>query len=332
MRPTVSVLIPTYNEERDILRCLASIEAQTYANVIEILVIDGRSTDRTRSLAAQKEGVRVLDNPRRLQAAALNIGLQAARGVVIVRVDGHCRLSPDYIERCVTALGRTGAAMVGGAMRSAPTPSWLGRGIAAAMDSRLGAGPARFHSGAFSGWVDTVYLGAYWTRLARDAGGYREDVGVNEDYEFALRLKHLGGIWLDCSIRSTYTPRADLPALARQFYRYGLSRAATMRRHPRSVRVRQLAPPLLAAGLMSPWRPWVATTYLSTVIARAALEARRDPRACPGFAVAAPVMHISWAAGLLGGLICELSRPLVTPPAPPHAQGPAHRLDAAETG
>ncbi|HEY6396045.1 MAG TPA: glycosyltransferase family 2 protein [Solirubrobacteraceae bacterium] len=329
MCPSVSVLIPTYNEERNIRRCLAAVDAQTYANIVEILVIDGRSADRTRSLAARNPRVRVLDNPRRLQAAALNIGLQAARGEIIVRVDGHCRLGPDYVERCVAALAATGAAMVGGAMHSTAAHSWLSRGIAAAMDSRLGAGPARFHNGDRSGWVDTVYLGAYRAGLARATGGYREDVGVNEDYEFALRLKPLGGIWLDRSIRSTYTPRADLPALGRQFYRYGLSRAATIRRHPRSVRVRQLVPPLLAAGLVSPWRRWVASTYLSTVIVRAALEARRDPRACPGFAVAAPVMHLSWAAGLLRGLVGEYSHRLVTPSGPLCAEAPARGLDAA---
>jgi succinoglycan biosynthesis protein ExoA len=329
MLPTVSVLIPTYNEERHITRCLASVDAQSYPNIVEVLVIDGGSSDRTRKLAARGNKLRVIDNPRRAQAAALNIGLQVASGEIIVRVDGHCQLSRDYVERSVRALNATGAAMVGGPMRSAPADSWMGRGIAAAMDSRLGAGPARFHGANCTGWVDTVYLGVYWTSLARAAGGYREDVGVNEDYEFALRLKPAGGIWLDSSLQSTYTPRADLRSLARQFHRYGLSRAATMRRHPDSVRLRQLAPPLLIAGLASPWRRWVAATYLSALTLRAGLEARRDARACAGFAVAAPVMHLCWGAGFLRGLVREWTRPLPARSSAPLGSAISADLDAA---
>ena len=194
-------------------------------------------------------------------------------------------------------------------MRSRPADSLMSRGIAAAMDSRFGAGPARFHSEHGSGWVDTVYLGAYRTKVARAAGGYREDVGVNEDYEFALRLKPYGGIWLDAAIRSTYTPRADLRSLATQFHRYGLSRAATIRRHPGSLRLRQLAPPLLLTGLVSPWRRWVGTAYLAAITVRAGLEAKGDPRTAVGFAVAAPVMHLSWATGFMRGVVREWTRP-----------------------
>lgn len=148
--PTVSVLIPTYQEEAAIDRCLDAIAAQTYPAIVEILVIDGRSTDATRALAAAHTGVRVLDNPDRIQSAALNTGIEAARGEVLVRADGHCVIADDYVARCVAALEATGAAMVGGAM----TPVAAGaaqEGIAAAMGSRVGAGPARFHTGATRG-------------------------------------------------------------------------------------------------------------------------------------------------------------------------------------
>lgn len=313
--PTVTVAIPVLNEEIHIERCLDAVAAQTYPGVVEILVVDGGSTDGTRDIVARGNGpVRLIANPRRIQAAALNRALAEASGEVCVRVDGHCVIGPDYVTRCVEALHRTGAAMVGGAM----TPlaqGWLPRGIAAAMTSPLGAGPARFHVGGPSGWVDTVYLGAYRTELAREVGGYREDVGVNEDSEFAIRMRPHGGIWFDGSIRSTYTPRSSLRGVVRQFYRYGRSRAATVRRHPGALAPRQLAAPLLVASLATPLRRVALAGYAAVLVAACFRELRRDPKASPGLVLALPAMHLPWGVGFLRGLAAPtLDYGLRTPP------------------
>lgn len=301
VRPTVSVVIPTFQEAAAIDACLASVTGQTYEGIVEVLVIDGGSEDDTRARAAAHPGVTVLDNPRRIQAAALNRGIEVAAGEVIVRVDGHCVLAGDYVERCVAALDETGAAMVGGAM----TPVAQGvaqQGIAAAMGSRFGAGPARFHTGGGAGWVDTVYLGAYRTETARAVGGYAEDVGVNEDSEFAIRMAPRGGVWFDPAITSSYTPRSSLAAVARQFLRYGRSRAKTAQRHPGSVKARQLVAPALLVGLASPARKPVAAAYLVGLAAVVGLEGRRLGPARRTFAVALPVMHVSWGVGFLAEL------------------------------
>lgn len=300
-RPTVTILIPTYREEAHIEDCLGSVTAQTYDSVAEVLVVDGRSDDRTRTLAAVS-GATVVDNPGRTQAAALNIGIERAVGDVIVRVDGHCRLSPDYVQRCVEALARTGAAMVGGAMTPVGTTA-TERAVGAAMQSPLGAGPARFHVGGEAGWVDTVYLGAFPAGLARKVGGYAVDVGVNEDAEFAYRMAGSGGVWFDPMIRSEYRPRGSLRAVASQFYRYGRSRALTLARHPKSLSVRQLAAPGLVVGLLSPWRRIVATAYGLIVGAEAArITARVGPDGVRAAAVL-PAMHLPWGIGLLIGLL-----------------------------
>ncbi|MEY2434902.1 MAG: hypothetical protein QOC92_4627 [Acidimicrobiaceae bacterium] len=295
--PAVTVAVPVLNEALHIEACLDAIAAQTYSNIAEVLVIDGGSTDRTRELAVRL-GATVLDNPRRIQAAALNVALLEAKGEVLVRVDGHCELAADYVERCVEALERTGAAVVGGAMT--PTASgWKQRGIAAAMSSPLGAGPARFHVGGDPGWVDTVYLGAYRTDDARAVGGYAEDVGVNEDAEFAIRMARSAGVWFDPNIRSTYVPRDSFRALARQFYRYGRSRAATVRKHPRSLSPRQLVAPALVLGLTSRYRRPIALAYSVVVVAGALAASPREDTAPSGFAVALPIMHLCWGAGFL---------------------------------
>lgn len=301
--PTVTVAIPVLNEERHVDACLDAVAAQTYGDITEVLVVDGGSSDATREIVAGRGGnVRLLANPRRIQAAALNIALAEATGDVFVRVDGHCTIAPDYVERCVATLTETGAAMAGGAMNP-QADGWLGSGVAAAMTSRFGVGPARFHAGGPPAWVDTVYLGAYPTALAREAGGYREDVGVNEDAEFAIRMRPRGGVRFEPSIRSTYTPRGSLRAVTRQFFRYGRSRAATVRRHPGSIAPRQLVAPLFLAGLLSPWRGKVLAGYAGVLVVAAADQARRSPRAVPGLLVTLPAMHLPWGTGFWWGLL-----------------------------
>jgi glycosyltransferase involved in cell wall biosynthesis len=300
--PTVTVAIPVRDEEAAIERCLASVVAQTYPAIIEVVVADGGSRDRTRELAAAFPKVRVIDNPGVRQAAGLNRILDQAKGDVVVRVDGHCELAPDYVARCVEALEQTGAAMVGGAMTpvgAGPT----GRAVAWAMRAPVGAGPARFHVGGPAAWTDTVYLGAFRTAVARAVGGYAEDVGVNEDAELAIRLGRRGGVWFDPSIRSTYVPRGSVAAVTRQFFRYGRSRAATVQRHPAATSWRQLVAPALVVALASPRRKPVALAY-GVALAAAGVAARRE-----GGAVAVRVpavvaaMHLAWGSGFLVGLV-----------------------------
>ena len=305
------MIIPTYQEAAAIDACLEAVARQTLP-VHEIFVVDGGSSDGTRALAAGHRGVTVLENPRRMQSAALNLGLGAASADVIVRVDGHCVIADDYVERCVAALEDTGATVVGGAMTPVVTGQ-VQEGIAAAMASRFGAGPARFHVGGEPGWVDTVYLGAYRREDALTVGGYAEDVGVNEDAEFAHRMGQLGGVWFDPSIRSEYTPRDSLRAVGRQFYRYGRSRARTALRHPGSVKPRQLVAPAVVLGLLSPWRRPVAGVYAASLLGAAAVETRQLGAVSAGvFAATLPIMHLTWGVGFLVGLMRAFPDPVTS--------------------
>jgi hypothetical protein len=192
--------------------------------------------------------------------------------------------------------------------------------IAAAMSSRLGAGPARFHTDGPAGWVDTVYLGAYRRRDALEIGGYAE-VPINEDAEFAHRMGSLRGIRFDPSIRSRYSPRSSLRDLGRQFYRYGRGRARTTIRHTDSLRPRQLAAPALVIGLASPFRRQVAALYVAGLAIAVATDGRRLGKGTPAFVVALPTMHLAWGTGFLVGLVRPLampkpSRPLTTSDVP----------------
>ncbi|MHB1599365.1 MAG: glycosyltransferase family 2 protein [Acidimicrobiales bacterium] len=300
--PGVTIALPVLDEEEQVGQCLAAIDAQDYGRLLEVLVVDGGSSDRTRELARRHRRVRVVDNPRQSRPAAMNVALREARGEIVVRVDARTVVAPDYVTCCVRALQRSGAAIVGGPMRLDASTS-VERGIRAAMTSRIGGGPAEFRreEGA-PRFVDTVYLGAFHRDVVAGLGGYDEVFGGNEDAELAFRARRAGGVYLDPAIRSSYAVRDGLRALGSQYYRYGRARAGTIRKHPASLAPRQLAVPLLLLGVASPWRRRVLFVYATGVTARALLEARRDPLAAPVMAAALPVMHGAWGAGFLRGL------------------------------
>ena len=300
--PPVSVILPVRDEEEQLAACLESLAAQDYPKIVEVVVADGGSTDRTAELAASYPKVVVVDNPRRSRPAGLNVALRHATGEIVVRVDARTRLAADYVSRCVEALERSGAAIVGGPMAyEATTPGE--RAFAAAMSSRLGAGPAEFRRpGGEPRFVDTVYLGAFRKEVIDELGGYDEWSGGNEDAELAYRAQIAGGVFLDPAIRSTYMAREGLGELGRQFYRYGRNRARTVRKHPASLSWRQMAPPALLLALVAPWRRYVGAAYLAAVGSRVALQAASDPASSRYLAAYLPVMHLAWGTGFFVGL------------------------------
>lgn len=300
--PAVTVVVPVLNEEQHLCACLDSIVAQVYPGEVEILVVDGGSVDRSRSIAASYPQVRLLENPRRLQSAGLNIALAVARGQVFVRVDGHSTIAPDFVRRSVETLQRTGAAMVGAGLQPRKDGRWLQRSIAAAIVSPLGAGPAAFRRRGSSRWVDTAFLTSFWTSTGRDLGGYDEDTNLNEDAEFAYRMATRGGVWYEETLVSTYVGQGTLRGLTRQYYRYGRLRAGMVRRHPESLAARQLIAPLFLAALLSRKRRFVLLAYAGFLAGVAWRELPDDPAAAAGLVGALPCMHVPWAVGFLAGL------------------------------
>src|SRR5205085_8535702 len=165
--PLVSVVVPIRNEAATIGRCLAALAAQDYpAGRVEILVVDGASDDGTpeivRVAASIDPRIRLLHNPARFAAQAMNVGLAAARGDVIARVDGHAIVPPDFLSRTVDAFRRRPEVdCVSGALDTRGR-SATGRAIAAVMSSTAGVGPARFRTGARDErLVDTVAFPVY---------------------------------------------------------------------------------------------------------------------------------------------------------------------------
>jgi len=317
--------MPVYNEAAFIERSLGAVLAQDYpAERVEVLVVDGGSTDTTVSLvavmAARDPRVRLLANPGRIQARAMNVGLDHAQGDVIVRVDGHTVIAPDYVRRCVECLETTGAQNVGGPQRfEATTP--LGRAIAAAYRSPFSV-PSRFTVSQRAEVVDTVYMGA-WPRTVFDhVGRFDESLAVNEDYELNYRIRRAGGrIYLSPDIRSRYYGRQTLGALWRQFFRYGAWKCRVLAQHPRSARPRHLVAPVFVAALVGggllgvfsrPIRRLWATVvglYLAANGLASAREAARGDWALLGrLPLVFTTMHIAWGSGFWAAALRRFAR------------------------
>jgi glycosyltransferase involved in cell wall biosynthesis len=327
----VSVIVPMLNEAAWIDGCLDSLLSGEYPPArVEVLVVDGGSTDGSRALVEARTErdprVRLLDNPKRIAAAAMNRGVAEARGDVIVRADAHTTYASDYVAACVRVLERTGAAAVGGPQRAVgSTP--VERAIAVATTSRFGVGDARFrlNVGPSAGAgraeeTDTVYLGAWRRDTLLAAGGFDETLPVNEDYELNHRLRAAGGrVVLSPEIRSEYHVRPSLAALARQYFRYGRGKADMLRRHPRSLRWRQAAAPALVAGLaasavLARRRPGLASTIPLAYVAANLVESVRAGGPLPALPAAYATMHLAWGAGFWAGVLRGgLPRPSLGP-------------------
>src|ERR1051325_7700034 len=246
----VTVVVPARNEENAIGPCLDSILTQDEPN-LQVIVVDGASTDRTveivREYAARDSRVGLLHNPVAIIPTSLNIALAAARGRWLVRIDAHATIPQGYVRKAAERLrtGRWGG--VGGRKDGVGTTP-AGRAIAAAMASPFGVGNSTYHHGTSRRTVDHIPFGAYPTALARELGGWDERCVVNQDFEFDFRLRRAGfELLFDPELAIAWESRQSIPALWRQYRRYGRGKSYVARLHPDSVKLRHLAAPALVA-------------------------------------------------------------------------------------
>jgi glycosyltransferase involved in cell wall biosynthesis len=318
---TITVIMPVRNEGSFIRDSLQAVLDQDYpARLIEIVIADGMSSDDTRAVIAdmQKDhpNIRLVDNPGKIAPTGLNIALQHARGEIIVRVDGHCIIRPDYVRRCVEALETEGVDGVGGPMETiGETPT--AEAIALAMSSPFGVGGSAFRTvNDRKMLVDTVAFPAYKHETIRRAGLFDEELVRNQDDEYNFRLRELGGrILLAPEIRSRYYSRSSFRSLWRQYFQYGFWKVRVMQKHPRQMSLRQFVPPAFVGSLvgLSLFGLFSSTARLAlsgllglyalaNFSASAITAAKRGWRHLPVLSLAYAILHFSYGSGFLYGL------------------------------
>jgi succinoglycan biosynthesis protein ExoA len=315
----IAIAVPTLNEAAGIADVVSTLLAGVPADRdVRLYVADGGSTDATRaivaSIARTDPRVILLPNPDRLQSAAINRVAADAAGWadILIRADAHAGYPDGFVARVVDAIGESDADSVVVPMDSVGS-SCMARAIAWVSDTRIGSGGSAHRGGRASGWVDHGHH-AGW-RLTRfvAAGGYDASYSHNEDAELDCRIARGGGrIWLDAGIRLDYHVRTSLRALWQQYHNYGRGRSRTVRRHPGSMRARQLAVPAfvganLVALLAAPVLPLtlLLPAAYALILAASSVQVALKRRSACGLLVgaAAAVMHVAWAAGFAEGML-----------------------------
>ncbi|MFF7984560.1 glycosyltransferase family 2 protein [Streptomyces sp. NPDC007901] len=311
--PAVSVIMPVLDEERHLRGAVQAILAQEYAGELEVVIALGPSRDRTDEIAAElvSEDARVhtVPNPTGRTPAALNAAIKASRHPIVVRVDGHGMLSPNYIATAVRLLEETGAMNVGGIMHAEGENDWE-HAVAAAMTSKIGVGNAAFHTGGAAGPADTVYLGVFRREALEQQGGYNEEFIRAQDWELNFRIREAGGlIWFSPELRVSYRPRPSVKALAKQYKDYGRWRHVVARYHEGSINLRYLAPPLAVCAIVSglfigatlhPLAFVIPGGYLAAIVAGSVPAGKGLPlKARLQIPLALATMHMTWGWGFL---------------------------------
>jgi hypothetical protein len=320
--PAVTVIMPVRNEGAFIARSLGAVLRQDYpSDHIEIIVSDGMSTDGTRDLVRSLQndypGLRLIDNPGKIAPTALNTALALAKGEIIVRVDGHCEIAPDYVRNCVEHLLRGEVDGVGGPLETVGE-TYIAQVISAAMSSSFGVGGSAFRTVKDKTVLtDTVAFPAYTRRIIERAGLYDEELVRNQDDEYNYRLRKLGAkILLASDVKSRYYSRSSLRSLWRQYFQYGYWKVRVMQKHPRQMQPRQFVPALFVSALLvgqclallSPIGTWVLGTgvgaYATANLAASLLTSRRAGwRLLPLLPVAFAILHLAYGLGFITGLV-----------------------------
>jgi succinoglycan biosynthesis protein ExoA len=312
----VTVMIPARDEERFIGRCLDAVRKQDYPN-LQIVVVDGGSVDATlqvvRDQMAADDRIELVYNPQHSIPMSLNLGLAAARGRWLVRMDAHSTVDESYVRTAVDRLDQGLWGGVGG-RKDGVGETAAGRAIAAALGSRFGVGNSMYHHGVTAQEVDHIPFGAYPVELVRELGGWNEQLPVNEDYEFDYRVRQAGNkLLFDPALKIWWRSRQSIPDLFRQYHRYGRGKVDVALLHPDSMRPRHFLPPALVAYLagtaLISWRHprrllLLSAPYLLGLAVASARTARtlETPAERAYVPLAFSAMHVGWGLGFWSAL------------------------------
>ncbi len=320
--PPVSVIMPVRNAEKTLDRTLETVLNQNYTNIVEIILAIGPSDDETSVLAKELKKIdpriQTVENKNGGTARGLNLASKLATGEYLVRVDSHCLLPNNYVDISMKKIKETGAGNVGG-VQMATGESGFQSAVATAMTSKFGVGNSKFHYGGSEGPVDTVYLGVFDAALFNELGGFDEKLVRNQDYELNIRIREAGRlVWFTPEMVVKYFPRSNISQLFWQFFQYGSWKRKVIFKHPKSMKIRQLAPPSLVALIVasvilfvmfSVWYLIPLAIYLLASIAVSILQSKLPLQLRLTLSLIFITMHVAWGLGFLVGRATTLTIP-----------------------
>ena len=315
----VSVVMPVYNEEKYIAKCIDSLLLQDYPKEqMEWIFVDGCSQDRTvEILQGYRECyptlIRILENPHKIVPYAMNIGIAASCGKYIVRLDAHADYAEDYISQCISCLERTGADNVGGVAETKAS-GFMGNAIAKMLSSKFGVGNSQFRTNGESGYVDTVPFGAFRREVFAEYGAFDERLARGEDNEINFRIRKNGGkVYLSRDIRFSYYCRDSVKGITEMARKNGMWNVITMKLCPGSMGLRHFVPfffvcSVLGLGALGflHWGLWcLLAAELSLYFALDIIFSAKKARGIKEFLTLIwlfPVFHVAYGWGSFIGI------------------------------
>lgn len=321
----VSVVMPVYNEEKYIDKCIQSLLIQDYPKKnMEWIFVDGISKDKTIEILKKyvkqyPELIRIYENPNKIVPYAMNIGIVKSVGKYIIRLDAHSDYSIDYISKCVYYLDNTEADNVGGIAETKAFSS-MGNVIAKMLSSKFGVGNSRFRTNSESGYVDTVPFGAFRREVFKKYGGYDERLARNQDNEMNFRIRKNGGkIFLSNDIHFSYYCRDTIKGIAKMAKINGKWNVITMKLCPGAMGLRHFIPFifvmsvlfLLIGSFLNPILLWVLGIELSLYLIldiAFSFKLANNVKELMKLLYLFPIFHISYGIGSFIGIASLFTR------------------------
>lgn len=315
----VSVVMPVYNEEKYIEKCVDSLLLQDYPiEKMEWIFVDGCSKDKTVELLKgyQKQYpnlIKILNNPNKIVPYAMNIGIAASCGKYIVRLDAHADYANNYISKCIHYLETTDAENVGGVAET-KAKGFMGNAIAKMLSSKFGVGNSQFRTNGESGYVDTVPFGAFKREVFSKYGGYDERLVRNQDNEMNFRIRKNGGkIYLANDIHLTYYCRDSIKGIAAMAQKNGMWNIITMKLCPGSMGLRHFIPFLFVLsivglgllGLVHPIFWWLLAAEMALYLALDvvfSIKQAKSVKECFALLLLFPIFHVAYGFGSMLGI------------------------------
>ncbi|WP_347939978.1 glycosyltransferase family 2 protein [Peribacillus simplex] len=317
---TVSVILPVYNEEKYIEACIVSLLKQDFPqDSMEWIFVDGCSKDNTKQIIGSYKQkypnlIEVLDNPNKTVPYAMNIGIKAALGKYIIRLDAHAEYANDYILKCVHYLDTTDAENVGGVAET-KSRGYVGKSIALMLSSKFGVGNSQFRTKGKSGYVDTVPFGAFRKEVFEKYGLYDERLTRNQDNEMNFRIRKNGGkIYMADDINLAYYCRDSIKGIVEMAVKNGKWNVITSKLCPGAMGIRHFIPFVFLMSLiimsiltfLMPILGWLFVAELGLYLLfdlMFSIKSASKVKYIPFLLILFPIFHLSYGFGSLVGLI-----------------------------
>ncbi len=327
MTVKVSVVIPCFNEEKYIDQCINSFLRDPGEINLEILIVDGMSTDQTRNKIAQKQRahpglIQLIDNPKRKTPYALNLGIENAKGDYTLIASAHSSFDPDYISAITGIFSRSKyeADVIGGSMETKVlNETSKSLSIMKVLSNKFGVGNSMFRIGVeMPTYVDTVPFGIYRTNLLKSIRGYNTSLTRNHDIEMSKRILKSGHKILLLPVpKCYYYARESYIGLFQNNFKNGNWNIKTVyiTKKLNSLSFRHFIPLIFLLSLVLPlmcafFLSWISIIalislgmYLMVIWSQSIKIKNEYPRTAIGYSLLAfVVLHISYGLGSFVGL------------------------------